>query len=313
MHRYLIFDQDFRDLDIPLQPSQYRDLVKKVEKSIPIEPLPVWHGLLLKGHDAYLQLLKFHRHFTCKEMHFSRKSEAIAWICRQQLKRKDLVRPAVCWLLYRLYEALLDAENRKIAKERFQYKQLSPSNRCTQEKETPKENTAVLQLVGEEFHYDKQTIRRYVQFGRHLEHLNDMFPGIRIRVLKGEVEVAIMYMDALMEMPQEELKKMITDPQCRKLRPPEKTIKEIRLLRDSKRRRRSHVHTAIKETPAYDPDAELNGMTYTVGAWIKAITRTGKTADLIHATAGGKERLQQALNELSTEANNLYRILEGSK
>ena len=103
------------------------------------------------------------------------------------------------------------------------------------------------------------------------------------------------------------------DPQCRKLRPPEKVIQEIRLLRDSKRRRRAHVQTAIKETPAYDPDAELNGLTYTVGVWIKTIARTGKTADLAHATTSGKDRLQHALSELTMETDSLYRILEGSK
>ena len=313
MHRYLIFDQDFRDLDIPMQPCQYRALVKKAEKGTVIETLPVWQGMLLKGHDIYLQLLKHHRHFTCQEMHFARKSEAIAWICREQLKRKDLVRPAVCWLLYRLYEAQLDAENRKVAKERFQYKQLSPSTRSEQEKIVSRDNTGVLESIGKEYHYDKMTIRRYVQFGRHLDHLNDMFPGIRLRVLKGEVDVAIMYMDALMDMPPEELKRMIEDPQCRKLRPPEKVIQEIRLLRDSKRRRRAHVQTAIKETPAYDPDAELNGLTYTVGVWIKTIARTGKTADLAHATTSGKDRLQHALSELTMETDSLYRILEGSK
>lgn len=165
-------------------------------------------------------------------MSFVRKNEAHAWICREQLKRKDLCRQAVCWLLYRLYKALLETENRKAAKERFQYKKLSPSRFNDTMPARQAENANLLKQIGNEYNLSKATIRNYVHFGTQLDQLEEMFPGTRIRILKGELDVPIMFMDALMQMPREDLGKMIADPQCQKLVPPKEIVTEIRKARD---------------------------------------------------------------------------------
>ena len=310
MHRLLLQDKTFQELDIPLQPVQYRELERRIQKSNPMDLFPVWHGYLLIGFERYNLMQKYHRQHACVEKYFTRRTEAIAWICREQLKRTDLTKPAIYWLLYKLYEALLEAENRIKAKEQFQYKQLSPSNRSEQSKSQPKENTAVLKLVGGEFHYDKLTILNYVRFGRQLDRLEGMFPGIRRRILIGDLDVARIYMDALMQMPPEELKKMISDPNCKKLRPPERITREILQHREAKRKRKIHVETAIKKMPAYDPDAELNGLTYTVGAWNKAIKRTRDNADFHSATKQGRENLTRALKALVIDIGSLHDKLE---
>ena len=310
MHRILQMDRVFRDLDIPLQPVQYRELEKRIQKNESAASFPIWQGYLLMGYDKYNLMIKYHRHFTCLEKQFARKTDAVAWICREQLKRTDLTKPATYWLLYRLYDALLDAEKRIQAKEQFQYKKLSPSCRNERPREMLRENTAVMKMVGGEFHYDKLTIRNYVQFGRQLDRLNDMFPGIRDRVLKGDVEIALIYMNALMDMPPEELQKMISDPQCKKLRPPEHITREILQHREAKQKRRVHVETAIKKIPAYDPDAELNGLAYTIGAWTKVIKRTNDNADFHNATKQGKENLHRVLKALVIDIDSLNNKLE---
>ena len=313
MHRFLMQDKTFRELDIPLQPAMYRELEKQIKKSVPINPVPVWQGCVLMGYDRYNLCLKHHRIYNCKEIFFPRKSEAIAWVCREQLKRTDLSKAATCWLLYRLYEAILDTENRKAAKEQFQYKKLSPSSHSESSLKPVGETTAVLRQVGDEFGYDKQTIRNYIKFGKNLDRLEDMFPGVRIRILKGEIDVALLYMDALMDMPSEQLGKMIKDPECRKLRPPKNITEQILQTREARRKRKIHIEKTIKETPAYDPDAELNGLTYTISAWIKAIKRTGAAMDLQQATDEGKMHLLQALNELRLETDGICRLLEDNR
>lgn len=310
MYRMLISDPAFRELDIPLNPAQRRDLDKRISKGTPTEPIPVWQNYILTGHERYDLCEKYHRFYRIRDMQFSRKYEAVAWVCREQLKRQELCRPAVCWLICRLYLALQNAENRKAAKDQFQYKQLSPSSRYESSPSEEAENRELMQKIGDEYGYHKATIRNYVRFGKQLDRLEEMFPGIRIRVLKGEVEVAIMFMDALLQMPRDQLEKMVTDPNCRKLQPPDEAMNRIRKVRDPWFRRKVHVDTGIKETPAYDPDAELDGLTWTIGAWVKAILRTGEKADLQQATESGKERLRQALETLGTAIDHLNRILE---
>lgn len=310
MHRLLLQDKTFRELDIPIQPAKYRELEKRIQKSTSTGLFPVWHGYLLIGYDRYNLMQKYHRQHACTEKYFPRKTDAIAWICREQLKRTDLTKPATYWLLYRLYESLLDFEKRAEAKTQFQYKQLSPSSHSIKPIERPKENTAILKMIGSEFHYSWITLWNYVRFGKQLDQLEDMFPGVRRRILIGELDVARIYMDALMQMPPEELKKMICDPNCKKLRPPEKTAHEILQHREAKRKRKAHVETAIKQTPEYDPDAELNGLTFTVGAWTKAIKRTRESTDFHNATKQGRENLAHALHALMMDIGGLNKKLE---
>lgn len=311
MHSWILMsDATFKALDIPLRPANRRELERQIKKNTPIDPIPVWHGYVMMNYDLHALCEKYHRFCSVKNMSFARKNEAIAWICREQLKRADLTRQAICWLLYRLYKALQETENRKTAKDEFQYKQLSPSRFSDTMPVRQTENTTLLKQIGAEYHLTKQTIRNYVRFGQHIDKLEEMFPGTRIRILKGEIEMPIMFTEALMQMPKEELAKMIADPRCRRLVPPKDVMVKIRDMREARNRKRIHVETAIKETPAYDPDAELDGLTFTISAWIKAIARTEKGADLKHASGDGKERLRGALSQLKAETDCLYRMLE---
>ena len=310
MNRYLLIDRAFRELDIPLQPAQHRELERDILKCKPVEPIYVWNGYVLSGYERYDLCEKHNRLFQGQEMYFPLKSEAIAWACREQLKRTDLNKQAVYWLFHRLYDALAEIENRKAAKDQFQYRQLSPSYRSEYAVRSPKGSTALLRQIGDEYNWNIATIRNYVRFGRQLDQLEKMFPGFRIRVLKGEVEIPLMYMDALMQMPQQELEKMISNPNCRKLMPPESVISHIRMTRDPRYKKRIHVETAIKETPAYDPDAEVNGLTYTIMAWVKAVKRISEHADFHKSTWKGRENLQRALSALANDIGNLFDKLE---
>ena len=65
--------------------------------------------------------------------------------------------------------------------------------------------------------------------------------------------------------------------------------------------------------PEYDPDAELNGLRYTIPAWRKAILRTAIRTDFSRTTDNGKEGLKQALRGLVVEAECLSKMLEVNK
>ena len=73
MHRLLQMDRVFRDLDIPLQPVQYRELEKRIQKNELTVSFSIWQGYLLMDYDKYNLMIKHHRHFTCLEKQFARK------------------------------------------------------------------------------------------------------------------------------------------------------------------------------------------------------------------------------------------------
>lgn len=310
MFRFLLADETFRSLNIPISPAAIKELDRKIRKGEPVDPVYTWNGFVLTGYEQDDLCLKYHKSVPTKEMFFPRRHDAIAWLCRKQLERTDLIWTAKAWLISRLYEALREVAGRQTAKEYFLYRQLSPSPRVSEYPETKKENTALLKQLGDEFHYHKETIRRYVQFGRHLDRLEELIPETRIRVLTGTLAVQMRHMPALIKTPVEQLEKQVRDKHTTRLLPSPEYFTRSPERKRVRQRSAVKVETGIKNMPEYDPDSELNGLRYTIGAWKKAIVRTAMQADLAHATDQGKESLKQALRELVIEAECLSRMLE---
>lgn len=313
MFRFLLADETFRSLNIPISPASRKEMERKIRKGEPVEPIISWKGYIVSGYEQDDLYLKYHRSVSTKEMFFPRKSDAIAWLCHQQLKRADLVWTAKAWLISRLYEALREVANRQVAREEFQYRQLSPSSHIHEPFGPPKENTLILRQLGTEYNYHRETIRRYVHFGRQLDVLEGMVPGIRVRILTGELDVLIKHMPALIKMPVEDLKKMAENRKCKALLPPSEFIVKEEVRKDLRQKTDVHVEPGIKQMPEYDPDAELNGLRYTIPAWKKAILRTTTRTDFSRITDAGKKSLRLALSDLITEAECLNSMLEGTK
>ena len=311
MFRFLLADETFRALNIPISPASRREMERKIRKGESVEPIISWKGYIITGYEQDDLYLKYHRSVSTKEMFFPRKSDAISWLCQQQLKRIDLVWAAKAWLISRLYEALREVANRQAAREEFQYRQLSPSQHAHEAFGPSKESGTVLRQLGAEYNYHKETIRRYVHFGRQLDKLEEMVPGIRVRILTGELEVLIRHMPALVKMPVEDLKEMAENRKCKVLLPPSEFIVKDETKKDVRPKASIHVEPGIKQMPEFDPDAELNGLRYTIPAWKKAILRTATRTDFSRISNAGKESLKQALCELITEAECLSRMLEG--
>ncbi len=313
MFRFLLADETFRALNIPISSVSRKEMERKIRKGESVEPIISWKGYIVTGYEQDDLLLKYHRSVSTKEMFFPRKSDAVAWLCQQQLKRADLVWTAKAWLISRLYEALRDVANRQVAREEFQYRQLSPSSHVHEPFEQPKESGVILRQLGVEYNYHKETIRRYVHFGRQLDVLEGMVPGIRVRILTGELDVMIRHMPALVQMPIEDLKEMAENRKCKALLPPSALIIKEEIRKDARQKTNIHVEPGIKQMPEFDPDAELNGLRYTIPAWKKAILRTTTRTDFSRISDAGKKSLKSALCELITEAECLRSMLEGAK
>ena len=308
----LISDITFRTLNIPIPAENRRELEHKIKKGEAVPPIITWKGTILTGYEQHEICLKYHRSTSLtKEMFFPRKTDAIAWLCHEQLKREDLNWPAKAWLISRLYEALREIAKRHAAKDEFQYRQLSPTAQSIPEPSgPPRESASVLKQLASEYAYHKETIRRYVRFGRQLDKLEEMVPGSRIKILTGSQNIMMSHMPALLKMPVEQLEQMVNDKRTRRLLPSPEYYSRNQHIRKARQKPDYKVEPGIKQMPKYDPDADLNGLRYTVGAWRKAIARTAIQANLSQATETGKEELKQVLTKLISEAQGLCRILE---
>lgn len=84
-------DPDFRDLLNPLSEEEYNALEASILKDGVEDPLKVWNGILVDGHNR-LKICKKHNitDFPVKEKHFDSKSDAMEWIIDNQKGRRNL-------------------------------------------------------------------------------------------------------------------------------------------------------------------------------------------------------------------------------
>ena len=309
MYRILKEDADFRMLNLPLSEQAHTALESKIASGICPVVLISWKGYLADGYECYDLCQKYHVQPRSEDWYFSRKENAISWLCRKQLKRTDLCTNAVAWFLYKLYDNELKLIRIRKAKDSFQYRQLSPSQFSSDFSPEEKGSQKLRSRIAKEFEMCGATIYRYISFGRRLDQLEMLFPGTRLRVLTGDLDIARAHIEKILSMPHEQLFHILADPSCKQLLPPQEKKKD----QPSSEKRVSptvKLDLQIKQMPAYDPDSELNGLVYTIGSWIRAVTRITDSVSLQEESGRGKSQLKASLSDLIKTADELKQRLE---
>lgn len=87
----LKIDEDYKQCLPELSKEEYTELEKSIVKDGVLNPILVWNGVIIDGHNRYA-ICKTHRieKFPTKEIVFDSKDEALEWILRNQLGRRNL-------------------------------------------------------------------------------------------------------------------------------------------------------------------------------------------------------------------------------
>jgi len=91
----LKIDEEFESLIPPLSKDEFKQLEENILKEGIRDPLIVWavpagYKILLDGHNRYKIANKYNIPYATKRMHFLSRAEAIAWICNNQLGRRNI-------------------------------------------------------------------------------------------------------------------------------------------------------------------------------------------------------------------------------
>ena len=88
----LKIDPEFQSQIPPLTNDEFKQLEENILKEGKlISPLIVWNNTLVDGHNRYAILQKHPEiYFSTMPLRFENREEAIAWICRNQLGRRNL-------------------------------------------------------------------------------------------------------------------------------------------------------------------------------------------------------------------------------
>ena len=103
----LIIDPEFRDKIPPLTEDEFALLEENIlSDGAVFSPLIVWDGTILDGHNRY-EIIQKHPELTyaVHKLSFANRYEALSWICKNQLGRRNLTPQQKKYLIGQRYEA----------------------------------------------------------------------------------------------------------------------------------------------------------------------------------------------------------------
>lgn len=141
-----------------------------------ISPIVVWNGVIVDGHNRY-KFIQRHPEieYDVYEMDFENRSQAIAWICKNQLGRRNLAPEQKKYLMGKQYEAEKQAwgGDRKSEESRYQNDTLIADTGTRLAKENNVSRISVLRAYG---------------YANAVDLAEESVPGIKDEILSGAVK-----------------------------------------------------------------------------------------------------------------------------
>ena len=183
----LKIDPEFQNQIPPLTDDEYKQLEENILKEGKLlSPLIVWNNTLVDGHNRYAILQKHPEiYFSTMPLRFENREEAIAWICRNQLGRRNLSPEQKRYLLGKQYEA-----EKKAAKifRGNQYTLAKKSGGTHDDNHHSGKKTC--DRIAEENGVSKDTVIRASKYMKGVEIAEELIPGLKQSILSGQTKVS---------------------------------------------------------------------------------------------------------------------------
>lgn len=297
----LQIDEEFKTLIRPLRKEEYDQLEINIAADGCREPITVWNGTIIDGHNRYEICNRRRIPYGVREVYFASREEAIIWICSNQLGRRNISEENRRYLIGKQYElAKMIGKNLNPTG----INQYSIGKGGGRNKKITFRRTA--QKIGEQYHVSTGTVQKYALFSKAIDSLNKKSPDLSQKILTGSYKLAHESVIALSKMDPEEIEEVTVKQ--------EDTGHSYVRYSDS---RKSFMPTeeeqeppqehlpSIKITPTYDPDAELTGLALTVPTWVSSIERARTHSNFAEVSPAAKGRLEEALVSLQDEISEM--------
>lgn len=311
--RTLKVDPEYKGLSQPLGRNEYRQLERSLVSDGCREPILVWNGTIVDGHNRYEICNQKRVPYATREIAFDSRAAAIAWICTSQLDKRALSEEAKKYLIGKQFEAERHIKRNSAA---FQPHKAVPKHmgqfkESGERKYETRRETAV--RLGKEHHISGTTIQRYWKYSQALDAIAKSAPEITRQILSGNYKMTIASIHALARMNPSQLRELSQDfginlPAFIRYG---NSRKNLTRRATSKYEGQAVRPPAIKTMPAFDPDAEVTALTLTIPSWISSVDRIKTTADLRVISLSARSDLEAALTTLRSKAQELLDEIGG--
>ena len=189
----LKIDPEFQSQIPPLANDEFKQLEENILKEGKlISPLIVWNNTLVDGHNRYAILQKHPEiYFSTMPLRFENREEAVAWICKNQLGRRNLTPEQKKFLVGKQYSI----EHRKPGGNGNN--QYTATTQETVQEELCQNDTipptsaeaSIRKQIAERNNVSESYVARSEKFMRGVEIMEQMMPGTKEKILSGQFKV----------------------------------------------------------------------------------------------------------------------------
>lgn len=306
--RKLKTDEEFKHLIRPLRHVEYAQLEKNIITDGCREPIVVWNDVIIDGHNRYEICVRHNIPFETKEMEFECREAAIAWICANQLGRRNITEETRKFLIGMQYESekIVTRVRNKLGRNQHSF---DVDEAGEDEPITNRHWTA--QRIADENNVSAATVQKYAIYTRALEEIGKKEPKLVPKILSGQYKIAHKHVVEMAELPAQSLKRINQKID----RNPAKYMQYKATRPSASNKNDSFVSDlpagpSVKDMPKFDPDAEISSLILTIPSWQSSIERTRNTADLTIVSPQAKDNLVHALSELQNTIEDLLSEME---
>ena len=192
----LKIDPEFQSQIPPLTNDEFKQLEENILKEGKlISPLIVWNNTLVDGHNRYAILQKYPEiYFSTMPLPFESREEVLAWICKNQLGRRNLTPEQKKFLIGKQYSV----EHRKPGgngnnQHTAAAKKTVPEELCQFDTIPPTASEAsVRKQIAERNNVSESYVARSEKFMRGVEIMEQMVPGMQEKILSGAIQKSVM-------------------------------------------------------------------------------------------------------------------------
>ena len=189
----LKIDPEFQNQIPPLTDDEYKQLEENILKEGKLlSPLIVWNNILVDGHNRYAILQKHPEiYFSTMPLPFESREEVLAWICKNQLGRRNLTPEQKKFLIGKQYSV----EHRKpggngnnqytattqeaVQEELCQIDTIPPTS----------VEASIRKQIADRNNVSESYVVRSEKFMRGVEIMEQMMPGTKEKILSGQFKV----------------------------------------------------------------------------------------------------------------------------
>ena len=189
----LKIDPEFQSQIPPLTDDEFKQLEENILKEGKLlSPLIVWGNTLVDGHNRYAILQKHPEiYFSTMPLPFESRGEVLAWICKNQLGRRNLTPEQKKFLIGKQYSV----EHRKpggngnnqytattqeaVQEELCQIDTIPPTSA----------EASIRKQIAERNNVSESYVARSEKFMRGVEIMEQMVPGMQEKILSGQFKV----------------------------------------------------------------------------------------------------------------------------